>query len=260
MPGTLKTHGLLYKYKSLDKSYTLNSPSPTERGELKVLKDINSYIVNQKGPIKVKIGKFIFENIFGANKVSGTPKADIALVSYNEQAKKFVDVAFISHKMGQDAGGFQQYSGITPKADGTKTGAISNDKTVQKFLTELTVVHKTIVNKKIRYFRKIKDDSLIGKSIYGPLFGSKTYGVDNIHVIGQGDIELTKERTHHTLKFSTAMSVNPDVSEFKSDDYTAIIGARFSNGRNYEVNNKTYKNVRVLIMPKKLIGSKAVEI
>lgn len=260
MPASLSTHGLLHKFRNLDKSYTLNTPSPTERGELQVLKQINSYIVEQKKPIDIKIGKFTFKEIYGANKVSGTPKADIALVSYNETTKKFVDVAFISHKMGTDAGGFQQYSGITPKADGSQAGSISNDAKVLKFLKDLTVVHKSIVNKKSRYFRKVTDASLIGKSIYGPLFGARKYGIDNIHAIGQGDVSFTKTRNAHQLTFSTAISVNPDVSEFKKGEYTTILGARFSSGRNYEVDNKTYRNVRVLIMPKKLIGSKAIEI
>ena len=40
MAGSAKVHGLLYKMKDLDKSYTLNSPTPTERGELDVLMQI----------------------------------------------------------------------------------------------------------------------------------------------------------------------------------------------------------------------------
>ena len=43
-------------------------------------------------------------------------------------------------------------------------------------------------------------------------------------------------------------------------DYTTIIAARYTSGRNYESEGKTYSGVRVLIMPKKLIGSKAKEI
>ena len=34
MAGSAKVHGLLHKFKDLDKSYALNSPTPTERGEL----------------------------------------------------------------------------------------------------------------------------------------------------------------------------------------------------------------------------------
>jgi hypothetical protein len=45
-----------------------------------------------------------------------------------------------------------------------------------------------------------------------------------------------------------------------SGDYTTIIAARYTSGRNYESEGKTYSSVRVLIMPKRLIGSKAKEI
>jgi hypothetical protein len=62
------------------------------------------------------------------------------------------------------------------------------------------------------------------------------------------------------MVFSAHASYNPDVKEFMKDDYTAIIGARYSSGRNYESGGRTYNNVRVLIMPKRLIGSKAKEI
>lgn len=260
MAGSAKVHGLLYKMKDLDKSYTLNSPTPTERGELDVLMQINGYIAKIGAPITVIAGKHTFKDVYGANKIEGTPKADIALVSYDSKKKKFVDVCFISHKMGKDASGFQQYSGITTKADGEKPGSISKDKGVVAFLKTLTGYHKSIVDGKERFCRTIKDKALIGKAVYGPLFGSSKFGIDNIHLIGQGDVKFTKSGTKHKMDFTAHASYNPDVKEFMNKDYTAIIGARYSSGRNYESGGKTYSGVRVLIMPKRLIGSKAKEI
>lgn len=256
----IEVHGLLKEYLSLDESYELNTPSPTERGELAVLKDINSYIYQIGKPIDIKVGELIFNNVYGANKIAGTPKADISLVSYDKKLKKFVDVCFISHKMGRGAEAFQQYSGITSKADGTKRGSISKDPTVIQFLKDVSKVHNTIVKNKKRYYRVITDSELIGKAVYGPEFGSASYGIDNIHFIAQGDPTFTKTGKFYVLKFSSAIEFNPDVKEFMKGNYTAIIGARYTGGRNYEVNNKTYSGVRVLIMPKKLIGSQAKEI
>jgi hypothetical protein len=260
MPGSAKVHGLLHKYKDLDKSYALNSPTPTERGELAVLQQINGYISKIGSPITIVAGKHTFENIYGANKVEGTPKADIALVTYDGKKKKFIDVCFISHKMGKDASGFQQYSGITTKADGVKSGAISKDPNVVSFLKKLTGFHKTIVEAKQRFYEIIKDKKLIGKAVYGPLFGATSFGIDNIHLIGQGDVKFTASGKKHKLDFTAHVSYNPDVKEFMTGDYTSIIGARYSSGRNYESGGKTYSGVRVLIMPKRLIGSKAKEI
>jgi hypothetical protein len=260
MAGSYKVHGLLHKFKDLDKSYMLYSPTSTEGGELAVLQQINGYISKIGSPITVVAGKHTFENIYGANKVEGTPKADIALVMYDERKKKFVDVCFISHKMGKDASGFQQYSGITKKADGAKSGSISKDSTVISFLKKLTGIHKTIVDGKERVYETIKDANLIGKAVYGPLFGSSSYGIDNIHLIGQGDVKFTASGKKHKLGFTAHVSYNPDVKEFMTGDYTAIVAARYTSGRNYESGGKTYSGVRVLIMPKKLIGSKAKEI
>lgn len=255
-----KIHGLLQDNISLDKSYKLNTPSPTERGEADVMSDINGYIKKIGKPIDIKVGSMTFDNIYGINKVEGTPKADLALVSYNERSKKFEDVCFISHKMGRGAEGFQQYSGITPKADGAKRGSISEDKSVTSFLKDLTKVHNSIVKDKKRYYRVVDDNKLIGKAVYGPEYGTKNYGIDNIHFIAQGNASFTKSGKVHVLKFSSAIEFNPDVKEFKKGEYTAIIGARYTSGRNYEVNGKTYSGVRVLIMPKRLIGGKAEEI
>ena len=249
MAGSASVHGLLYENKNLDKRYALNSPSPTEGGELAVLKKINGYIMQQGGPIDITVGKHKFKSVCGANKVDGTPKADIALVCYDKKTGKFYDACFISHKMGRDASGFQQYSGITPKADGARNGSISRDKNVVEFLKTLSKLHESVVKQKQRYYTVVEDKDLIGKSIYGPLFGSSSFGVDNIHLIGQGDPVFRKNGKEHTLIFTAHMSLNPDVSAFKKQDYTTIIGARYSSGRNYEVNGKTYSGCRVLIMP-----------
>jgi hypothetical protein len=259
MAGSAKVHGLLHKFRNLDKTYSLYSPTPTERGELAVLQQINDYIMKVGKPITVQAGKHVFKDIYGANKVEGTPKADIALVTYDAKSKKFKDVCFISHKMGTDASGFQQYSGITTKADGAKSGSISKDKTVVAFLDTLTGFHEAVGGKE-RFYRTIKDKNLIGKAIYGPLYGASQFGIDNIHLIGQGDAKFTKTGEKHVLDFSAHAVYNPSVAYFMKDDFTAIIGARYSAGRNYESKGKTYRNVRVLIMPKRLLGSKAKEI
>jgi hypothetical protein len=259
MAGSAKVHGLLHKFRNLDKTYSLYSPTPTERGELAVLQQINDYIKKVGKPITVQAGKHVFKDIYGANKVEGTPKADIALVTYDAKSKKFKDVCFISHKMGTDASGFQQYSGITTKADGAKSGSISKDKTVVAFLDTLTGFHEAVGGKE-RFYRTIKDKNLIGKAIYGPLYGASQFGIDNIHLIGQGDAKFTKTGEKHVLDFSAHAVYNPSVAYFMKDDFTAIIGARYSAGRNYESKGKTYRNVRVLIMPKRLLGSKAKEI
>ena len=255
-----KIHGLLEDYHKLDARYKLYAPTPTERGELAVITDLNAQLKKLKQPIDVKVGTKTFKNIYGANKIAGTPKADIALVTFNKTSGKFENVCFISHKMGTSAKDFQQYSGITTKADGSKSGSISNDPVVLKFLDDLTVVHKDIILKKQRYHRIIKSEGLIGKSVFGPLYGSKTYGEDNIHVIGQGNASFVKNGASYKLTFSAGAEYNGNVSHFKTGGYTAIIAGRYTSGRNFEAKRKTWPGVRVLIMPLVVIGGNSKEI
>lgn len=260
MAGSKKVHGLLYEKRSMDTSYILNVPSPTERGELSVLTDINTYILKHGSPVNIRVGSLSFTDIYGANKMEGTPKADIALVTLNKVTKKFENVCFISHKMGQGAGSFQQYSGITWKADGNKSGSISRDKNVVAFLKKVSVLHENVVKDKMRYFTTIKDKTLVGKAVYGPNFGESKFGLDNIHFIGQGDAILSSSGKFHTLKFNSGMEFNNNITHFIRGDYTSILGIRYTDGRNYEVGGKTYSGARVLIMPRKVLGGNGIEL
>lgn len=257
MSGTKKIHGLLFIQHKLDTTYVLNVPSPTERGELDVMTDINAYIAKVGEPITVKVGDLTFHNVYGANKMEGTPKADIALVGFNKIKNKFEDVCFISHKLGKDASDFQQYSGITWKADGDKPGSITKNKSILAFLKSIVPVHKSLTVDKQRYYTVISDKNLVGKAVYGPEYGQLQHGLNNIHCIGQGDAVMSKDGKSHRLTFSAGAEFNPDVHKFMHGDYTAIIGARYSDGRNFESEGKSYSGVRVLIMPKKLIGNTA---
>ena len=82
-------HGFLHRMHHLDETYKLDTPTASERGELMVLQDINQYIANMESSIDVSIGGKIIKNVYGANKVAGTPKADIVLVAFNTRKKKF---------------------------------------------------------------------------------------------------------------------------------------------------------------------------
>lgn len=257
-----KIHGLLNEYvKQYRSTYALHAPSPTERGETQVITLLNAQFAQIAKPVTVKFGKFIFKNIIGVNKIEGTPKADVALVAV--QGKTLTNVCFISHKMGQAAKDFQQYSGITDKADGKKTGAISKDKDVQAFLKEIAQpgIYAKITKDKLRFYHEVKSKSLIGKAVYGPEFGAGGFGVDNIHGIGQGIPSLTKSGTNaYELKFSAGSHFNGEVGPFMSGDYKAVIGGRYTAGRNFMVNSKNYTDVRVLILPLVVLGMKSTKL
>jgi hypothetical protein len=251
-------HGFLARMHDMDSRYVLNAPTATERGELMVLQDINQYILNLETPIDVNIGGKIYKNIYGANKIAGTPKADIALVAYNETKKKFENVYFLSHKLGTDASGFQQYSGVSTEADGSKPGSISKHPEVISFLRKLVEMHGKIVEDRERFYMDIKDEVLIGKAVYGPEFSGNNRNPDNVNMIAQGNPILRPQGKVHLLSFSAAASsFSKDISHFKNGSYKAVLGARYSSGRKFEVDGKSYYNVRVGIMPVKLMGGNA---
>lgn len=254
-------HGLLQRMHHLDPSYKLYAPAASERGELMVLQDINGYILNLETPIDVRVGPTLVKNVYGANKIDGTPKADIALVTFNERSKKFENSYFISHKLGSDAASFQQYSGVTEKADGRVRGAISKDATVLEFLRKVAAVHKRIVQDKERFYMEITDKALIGKSVYGPEFAPGRKGIDNIHMIAQGNPVFRAQGKQHELSFSgPGTTFAPDVSHFMSGSYTAVLGARFNSGRGFDIDGKRYDDVRILLLPKVVLGGKAMDI
>lgn len=257
-----KIHGLLNEYvQSYHPPYTLYAPSPTERGETQLMESLNNDFLQIGKPITVKFGTYTFPNVIGVNKIEGTPKADVALVSV--QGKNLTNVCFISHKMGMKAKDFQQYSGITDKADGKKTGSISKDKEVQEFLKSIAQpgIYRKITKDKLRFYQEVKSKSLIGKAVYGPEFGSSKFGTDNIHGIGQGIPSLKKVGNNtYLLTFSAGEHYNGQTSPFLSGDYKAVIGGRYTAGRNFMVNSKNYTDVRVLILPLVVLGTKSTKL
>jgi len=265
-----KVHGLLQEYVSQYKlPYKLNAPSPTERGELAVMEEVNAFLLDLGTPVTILIaGNKKVANVIGINKIEGTPKADLALVTYDEKTKKCENTFYLSHKMGLQAKDFQQYSGITSKADGRRSGSISLDKTVVAFLRDIARpgIMRKIVQGKERFYRDIKDAKLIGKSVYGPEYGSGRFTEDNIHAIAQGDPRLRlvgKGSGTQIVELSfTAGSphLNGETTPFMRDPYRAVIGARYTEGRNFQVDGKNYNGVRVLILPLVVLGGNSQKI
>lgn len=260
MPGSLKTHGFLYESRKLDSSYRLYSPTLSESGELDTITYINEYVNWVGTPITIKVGKYVVHNIYGANKVDGTPKADISLVSFNPTTKKFENSLYISHKMGASASSFLRYGGVSTKADGSKIGAISKHKEVVSFLKDLSHLHAAIVNQRSRVYRPISDKNLIAKAVYGPEYNTAKHNENNVHAICQGFPAIRKYGEQYSLSFSTGMITNPDVVKFSSGDYAAVLEARFDSTSSYEVNGKRYSGVRVSISPKAVAGRTAKEL
>jgi len=241
-----KVHGLLFEKKNLNRSYKLNDPASSERGELEMLTYINTFILQQGGPITITIGGYEFQNIYGANKLAGTPKADVALVAYNEKTKKFENVCYISHK---SEGLFPRYGGVTQKADGAKAGAISKHKEVTAFLKAVEEHNEDITKRKKRYYRVIKDPTLVGRAVYGPEFGKAKFNEDNVHLVGHGHPKLVPYMGNFALRFSSGATLSPGVSKFMRGEYKAVLEAAYEASSSYAVGGHRHKGVRISIVP-----------
>ena len=180
--------GLLDEYAKKYR-YTLNAPSPKEPDESMFINDFNSYIREVGKPITLEINRKIFTNIVGANKVHGTPKADIVLVQLNNVGLK--EICFLSHKKEGGAEAFQQYGGLSPSSG----AIIYNNKNVQNFLTKVANILKA---KKYRGYsgfsvqQIVNDKILIGQSLFGPDWrpGSQNFGLDFVNYVFQGRVKL----------------------------------------------------------------------
>jgi len=196
----------------LDKTYELNMPSTQEMGELHFINDMNAAIAEaiQKEldnprsqmdktcpSLTIKMGKHKFEHIVGVNKVSGTPKADLALVACHND--KLVNVGFISHKMGNQAKDFGQWSGVTTGSAGSEIG---NHPEVIEFVESVRSFTSANSNwAQVSGFaarRDIVDEKLKMYSLYGPNYG-KQFGEQNVHVLFQGTPKLKKQGSLYVM-------------------------------------------------------------
>lgn len=202
----MTSHGLLNVITATsDKDYKLNSPTQSERGEQEWMNGVNSAISKFGKPMDISIGSMIYKNIYGVNKVAGTPKADLVLVTLNSRGK-LEDSCYISHKMGSLAKHFGQWSGMSANAG----SSIASDPEVKAFVKFVQSWTKSVPGwTKVSGFtliKKITGKKLKMRAVYGPDFGSGSTGVDNVDMLLQGPPQirvmaqkLTIEQSHILL-------------------------------------------------------------
>ena len=134
-------------------------------------------VLEEIGPIDIKIGNNIYKNIVGARNTPGVPKSDFELI--DEDGKS---VVFISHKDGSTAKDFQQYGGVSYFKDNPDVQSFA--KAVKKQIGGDTMTTGG------GYKREVKDKEVGLKSIYGINYGSSEFGKDNVQIVCQGEIKV----------------------------------------------------------------------
>lgn len=194
-----------------------------EASDVKAVSDFNTAldsVLDDSAGLTLTIAGFRFTNIIGCIPVTnGEPKADIVLVKIDVKKKALTPAAFISYKMGTDAKGFQQYSGLSEKS----SPVIFKHAETKQFFKKLAANNKRDVTKD--EFQIIKDKSIIGKAVWGLNYGSVDYDIDNVHFLAQGEVSISGNRLvySHTHK-------NGDFKFTK--EYEPVFGARNTPGRN----------------------------
>jgi hypothetical protein len=219
-------------------------------------------VVQNKGSIE------IFEGAVGARTNKGTPKSDFTIIDSRGR-----NICYISHKAAGGAKAYQQYSGISRTAG----EQISKHNLVKKSLKGFSQKHSQIVNEKKRYKYEIpfttNGKELMNYAIYGPDYGQRNFGINNVNFIAQGKptlLEYEKKKSDspilnkyghiYELIFSDGLSINGDLNHFKTTGYKPHILARYTAGRKFLIETTEYRGVRILIAPDALSTSKTTKL
>ncbi len=188
------------------------------------LSDVSKKI-QELGAIDVKLsenGK-IYKDIVEAVTVNGTPKADF---TFND---KTGPVIFISHKDGSKPKDFQQYSGFQ---------GLSDHPEVKSFVDAVKAKTGGELKPGESFRRKIKDNTIKLKAVYGLDQKVGDYGTNNCQVILQGPIELKLDNSDNSyLVEANHKVINPNLP---SGDYEPYMYVTFRSDRN----NEGVKNAR----------------
>lgn len=211
-----------------------------EQAQKDLQKEIDDAIKSNKGPIKIKCGRIIYENIVGVEKTSGTPKSDFHLINTDGQA-----VIWISHKDGSTARDFQQWGGISER----KEPSIFNHPETQKFIQDLKRVYPNGLPPATTVYRHIKDTDLKYYSVYGNRYGNKL-GEQNVTILLQGPPGLKKVGKNYEL---TANHVHFNGDSVDGNGFDPVLMAIYKGDRS----DAGVKGTRIVISP--VGGRKGIE-
>lgn len=217
--------------------------------EVQALQDfqhqIDQAMEEADGPINLEIGPWTIKGVVQIVQPTergvggGDPKADFCLVDYDGNY-----VGFISHKDAGGAKAFQQYGGIS-KQSGLE------HREIDQFVRDL---HKYVeqygVHKGLAVYRPVESKALINEAVYGPMYQSGRFSIENCHCIGQGDPIFRDGGDTFELDFTDAFHLNGDVSWARRGGYEAVFLATKRAGRRVKTAyGEEVRDVRAGIYP-----------
>lgn len=141
-----------------------------------------------KAEIPVRIGGKTYK-VAEAISTPGTPKSDFHFVDATGK-----EVVWMSHKDGKTEKDFQQWGGLSQRAE----PLLYNHKETQKFVKDMIAMFPNGIPNATTVARKIKDRQLKMMSVYGNEYG-KAFSRQNTTLMLQGDIVLKKSGSSYTV-------------------------------------------------------------
>jgi hypothetical protein len=137
-------------------------------------------VIENGGPISVKVGGKVVKGVAWVNKTAGTPKSDFHLCDVNEKP-----LVHISHKKGSKPNDFQQWGGLTEKE-------IIKHPEVQKFIGACQALYGNKIPNGESVFKVIKSKDLAMMAVFGVNFAASGIDVNKVDVLIQGDPGLKR--------------------------------------------------------------------
>jgi hypothetical protein len=254
--------GLLgYWVNEIGLSYTLNTPSIKERGEIDFLTSINKAIMEIVKDCGMEFSQGItitvgdnnpktFTNIVGVNKQQGSVKADIVFVQKDGDILK--DVAWFSHKEGHKATHFQQWGGVSHFLN-DKDETLDVFPEIRKFGDYMKQIcgrgglydFTTSAGKGFTAMMDIENKALKMQSVYGKDFSAgSNFGKSNCTGVLQGDASIVKNGTH---KYKLRMSAHAHINPYEmADAYEPVLMIIYKGDRN----DLGITGARVVVQPR----------
>ena len=195
--------------------------------EVAALSSINRQLKNIGDVVSIKVGGKIFKVTRAKNK-QNTPKSDFEFLD-----AKGEPVIWISHKNGLGPRDFNQFGGVT-------NPGIANHSEVEKFIKDMQRKYGKKIPNKTNARRKIKDNKLKMKAVFGIDYG-KELGPNNVSAMIQGPIKLVKKGSHYEFEAANIF-YNGDKM---TGDYEPVLMIMYRGDRN----NGGIQGARLAIYP-----------
>lgn len=235
--STSKTHGVplnqIVKTAEFGGKGAGGSLQAEEKAIGQMREAIEEAIKINRGPITVRVGTTLVKDIVGVEKTNGTPKSDFHLIDASGKP-----VIWISHKDGRGPRDFQQWGGISQRSEPT----IFSHPETQKFINDLKKMYPDGLPPATTLYRKIKDNNLKMLSVYGNQFQSKKLGEQNVSVLLQGPVGLSRAGSNFVF---TANHVHFNGDSVDDGGFEPVLMAIYKGDRS----DAGVKGTRIVISP-----------